>query len=605
MPTVGTLAYQIVANTSNFTQGLTGSRKELKTLKDAFLSSITPAEKYGAAIAHLESLAEKFPDKAAVIQRSIAQMRAEMTPASTTSKVLTDVLGRMGIVIDPVSAAFQALHVATGVARAGLQAVHDIAGKVMESMERLDETAKKARLLGVDPAQLIGLRRAAEDIAGVASEGFDAAFKKFGVNIGTAAMTGKGPAADAMKRLGLSAKELSGMSLFDALMKVADAMEQVENVDERLALSKGILGKGGEELAPMLAAGREEIQKLVADQQHLSQAEFIDFKSIEEANDQIGRFSTLIQSIFDLLASEFAPLVKDVFGDMTDGLSDANNQGKGLRDTIQLIAFTTAALVDEIEGIAGATNKLGNSIPAWMRPWLPGFREADLASGLSGLVQPSGAAGTRLGGMTQNAQDRLNGLNKDKVKTVGEIQKQEDAKEVAREAARAKRLADAKERATKADKAKHDALDKRNLEGLAEGQRQAEEMRRKQEDELFGAQEKAFMASRTPAEKLRMDLEELTSLRRRGGMTDETYQRSLMALRAQARDIADVEKVTPQSIGAIRAGSIEALRAGMEKPVTEKQLEEAKKQTEEAKEANKLLTEINAKLAAPPIKEAV
>ena len=606
MPTVGTLAYQIVANTSNFTQGLTGSRKELKTLKDAFLTSITPAEKYGAAIAHLESLAVKFPEKADIIRRSIAQMRAEMQPASQTSKVLGDVLGRMGIVLDPVSAAFQALNVATGIARAGLHAVQDIAEKVSDSMERLDETAKKARLLGVSPEMLVGLRRAAEDLSGVAADAFDSAFQKFTRNIAQAAMTGKGQGAEALSRLGLSAKELSGMSPDAALLRVADSLEKVQDPSERLQLAFQLLGKEGANLATMLAAGDEEIKKLIADQLELSQTEFIDFKSIEEANDEMGRFSTLMQSIFDLLASELAPLIKDVTGDLTEGFSGASNKGEGLRNTIQMIAFTAAALVDEIEGIGGAMKTVNNAPPKWLRAWLPGFQQVDMAMGAAGLLfQPSGAPGTRLGNLQQNTLDKINGLNKDKAATVDEIAKKEDEKEKAKEAARGKRLEDQKERAAKAAAAKEKARQKQILDGLAEGQRQAEAAKRRIEDEAIEKANRLFESNMTPTEKIREELAELDRLRSMGALDDRTYNRELTRLKGQARDIANIDKAVPQSISAIRAGSVEALRASMGQTMDEKQLEEQKKQTEEAKEGNKLLGEINARLAVPALKEAV
>jgi hypothetical protein len=78
MTTVGSLAYSIVANTQNFTAGLTASRAELKTLKDAFIAGQTPTERYSMAIQHLQDLAQKFPAKAEGINRTIHKMREEM-----------------------------------------------------------------------------------------------------------------------------------------------------------------------------------------------------------------------------------------------------------------------------------------------------------------------------------------------------------------------------------------------------------------------------------------------------------------------------------------------------------------------------------------------
>jgi hypothetical protein len=264
-----------------------------------------------------------------------------------------DVLGRtmqhLGIVVDPVSASFQAFHIVMGLVHSGLQAIESIAGKVAASMERLDQIAKVAKTLGIDEASLTGLRRAAQDISGVDAGQFDASFRKMGVNIGEAAMSGKGPAAEALDRIGLSAQKLSGMSLDKALLEISDALQKVENVDERLALSKGILGKGGEQLATTLAAGGTEIRKLIDDQTELSKVKFIDFATIESANDQIGRLTTAMESIVDLLASDMAPLIRDFAKDLAEAFGKGTEEGKLLRDVLRTIAFTMAGVVDTLD----------------------------------------------------------------------------------------------------------------------------------------------------------------------------------------------------------------------------------------------------------------
>lgn len=595
MVTVGSLAYQIVANTSNFTQGLTGSRKELKTLKDAFLSSQTPVEKYSQAISHLESLAVKFPSKADVINRSIAAMRKEMTGTSAASKAFSDVMGRLGLNIDPVSAAFNLFHSATQLAHAGLQAIEAVADKVGESLEKLDVTAKKAKLLGVDPTALVGLRRAAEDIAGVSAEGFDAAFKKFGTNLGQAALTGKGPAVAALKTLGLDAQKLSGMGLTDAILEVAGAMEKVENVDERLALSKGILGKGGDELAPMLAAGRDAIRALMTDQVALSQTEFINFDNIEAANDAMGRLSSLIQGVFDLLASELSPLIKETSDDMVSWFTDSEKGAGGLRGEMRLIASIVREIIDDIK-----TSGMSSDRP--LLDFLGIFSLGEETDAQLKAIREFDAMGEQM----REKQKEFNRAFPKTNANAPEIQKQEDAKALAQKAAKAKRLEDQKVKAAKAAAVKEKAEQHKILEGLAEGQRQEMEMRRKQEDDLIDAQQKAWDATRTPSEKIAQDLEDLQALHGRGGMSFDVFQRSLKNLRNQAQDISNLGDVRKEPIGAIRAGSIEALREQFKgKDITEKQLEEQKNTTKEVEAANKTLIEIKAALATQILKEAV
>src|SRR5690242_74667 len=84
--TVGTLAYQVVGNTAGLTAGLTATRSELKTLKAAFMESQTPVERYGMAVNELERLAQKFPEKADQIRRSIAAMNDEIAKLNVDPK---------------------------------------------------------------------------------------------------------------------------------------------------------------------------------------------------------------------------------------------------------------------------------------------------------------------------------------------------------------------------------------------------------------------------------------------------------------------------------------------------------------------------------------
>jgi hypothetical protein len=582
--TVGSLAYSIAASTQNFTAGVAGSRQELKLLKQAFLESQSPAEKFSAAIAHLESLAQKFPDKAGPLNATIAKMRAEMTAANKPANMLGDIMGRLPIVVDPVSAAFQGANMAAGLFRSSLDTLADVASDVHDRMGELDETAKKARSLGISGADLIALRGAAQNIGGVAAEAFDSAFTTFTNRMAQAAIDGSGEAAKALERIGLSAGELSGITPTEAFLRVADAIEKVENPAERLHLAYQLLGKSGTELATTLAAGDEEIRKVMADVNELSQAEFIDFAGIEAANDATARLGAQFDGILNLLASEFAPLVDKIATDLSGGFSDATKQGEGLRDIIQLTALTTAALIDELEMLAPAVAPLQN-VATFVSSALGGLGAIG-AEALSGAAAAQGG-GSNLAAMRQRQLDLINQSRKGP--TVAEIKQQEDTKAKAREAAKAaedaKRAEDAKEKARKAAEAKE-------LAEQVEAQKRQMEAARRAEDALIKEHERAYEATRTPAEKLRNELEDLERLRGTG-LSDQVFFRSLLDLRERATTgIADA---SPKTVAAIRAGSLEALRIGTEKNPA---LDEAKKQTRQQEEMTRVLGEINNKISA-------
>jgi hypothetical protein len=581
VPTVGSLAYSIVANTSNFTSGVTATKSELRDLKSAFLAGMDPVDKYSAAIEHLEGLSQRFPDKAAGIAPAIAQMRSEMAQASEKASLLSQVTSRIGLNIDPVSAAFRVGGMAADAFRETVSAVTD-------EMKRLDEVAKQAKTLGIGESSLVGLRRAAADISGVESGAFDAAFEKFASGIGEAAMTGKGPAAEALDRLGLNAGALSGMAPDQQLLEVAGALEQVENVNERLALSKGLLGKGGAELATMLAAGRDEIEALVADQRLLSQVDFVDFASIEAANDATGRLDAALQGITSIVASEFSPIIKELADDITSVFTA--DGGESMRETIKGLAEVT-------KGWLHAWDAIGNS---------EGFKLFMKAVELSMRYSGVGLAVDAL----QKAGDASYGVDEvigSQIETTGRKDLFDNAaqvEEIARKATDAELKE--KDRLAKAAEDFHvmeikAELDLASAVEMAEKKKKAERLKAGEEirkgmdavnKEIAEKGERLAEQFKSPAAKLRDDLKELQDAHRLGSITDDVFQKGLLDLKGKARDMAFMDS-GPRTVGAIRAGSVEALRAEFSgRADTEKQLEEQKKIEENTAEAKALLQEI-------------
>lgn len=109
---------------------------------------------------------------------------------------------------------------------------------------------------------------------------------------------------------------------------------------------------------------------------------------------------------------------------------------------------------------------------------------------------------------------------------------------------------------------------------------------------------------RLPAEKVRDDLKELIDARKGGSITDATFQRGLTDLRSKARDMAAPDTGV-RSVAALRAGTVEALRASTGGSTTEKQLEEQKKTAENTKQAEELLVQIRDAMNANKIVEAL
>lgn len=606
--TVGSLSYGISCRTDQFTAGIVASKAELRSLREAFVASMSPVEKFSTQIDHLSDLAAKFPDKAGPLQTQIAELRTKMAAAQNAGGMLSQVMGRMGVVVDPVSAAFQAFNIATGLARTGMEALKSLVSSVAEEMVNLEATSRKAGMLGINESSLVGFRGAAEDLAGVAAEAFDGAFSKFAVNIGQAAMSGKGPAAEALERIGLNANQLSGMAPDKQLLAVADALSTVENVNERLALSKGILGKGGEELAPMLAAGGDAIRAMAAEQVALSQTEFIDHESVKDALALVRDLSDAFTGIISLLASSLAPLVAETSKDMLSGFKDATDEGENLRTTIDGIALSLADVVDRIEAASSLFGKF-----------------ASVGTGLGGGVLKQLPGGAFASGVGAAAGPLLNSLDydhdkRDAVLKARELQEQRAMERTAERAAQqadqiAQRKTDAELKAlAQQAKAAEDfrvmeiqaeldlaaAVERADKKRLADRVKIGEDLQKQMDGvnrEIAAKGEQLAEQFKNPATRLMDDIAELEDAHRLGSITDDIFQRGLMDLKGKAGDMAFLDPGA-RTVGAVRGGSIEALRAEFSgKSNTEKQLEEQKKIEENTNDAAEALNRIEQLLA--------
>lgn len=583
MPTVGSLSYSIVAQSDKLTAGVTASRKELRQLKDTFLATQTPVERFSMAIGELERLAEKFPQKAGGIHRTIAAMRDEsfkaaQTPLPESTRMLSVQMSKLQLVIDPVSLAFQALNKATELAHFAFDKLQDVVAAVGERMQRLDEIAKRAKLLGVAEESLVGLAAAAQDLAGISGDQFDRGLLEFTKGIAEAAMSGKGDAAAAFDRLGLSIEELSRLSPDQALLRTADALSKVQNAAERLKLADALVGGKNAPLATMLAAGADQIERIAARANELQQTRFINFDDIERANDAMGQFRMLTDGVLNLLASEMAPLVRDVTNDLTNGLHKAGEEGNRLRDTIQNITNNIAAMVDTVEMAGSALAKMfpgQNKDNVTLNPiantmeLLRNIARGDPMSRVSQLERSqdfgpirsgaaggvAGIAGKALGGqdlireMTALANQRL-----DMYRRLDEAEKE-------------------------ANKRAEERIELEHKRGESE-RRAREEQARKVAD--------IQRDTRTPVEELVQKFAELQGL----PLDDNTRIRALEDLRRQTEDVGGFN-VANRSIGAVHAGSVEALRAQFgPKTAEEKTLIEAKKTATQTQQANTLLSQI-------------
>ncbi len=152
--------------------------------------------------------------------RLIADIGGFAAGMSAAVKPLTSFVGSIGSAATGVGGLMTAL---TGLA-AGGASIAGLAELTHSSMESIDATAKLSDRLGVTTEALTGLQHGAK-MAGIDSEELTGGLEKMLKSLGQAA-NGGGPAAEALQRMGLSAKALADESPDAAFKQIAAGIVQ-------------------------------------------------------------------------------------------------------------------------------------------------------------------------------------------------------------------------------------------------------------------------------------------------------------------------------------------------------------------------------------------
>jgi hypothetical protein len=271
---------------------------------------------------------------------------------------------------------------------AGLAAAGGLLAWAQGAGESMDATAKLADKVGSSTENIVGLQHAA-NLSGVSAETLAANLAKLGANLGLA-VSGGGPAADALKALGLNAAELAKADRVDALGAIADRLNGIQNPAERAAMAMQVLGKSGQDMMPLLAGGSEGIRQATDEARELGLTfSRVDAAQVEAANDAMSRMGTVFTSIGQQLAIGLAPYVEAVATGFTNWRKGID-VGALVQRAIQGLLTSAAWLADQVQaigsiffsvqstatgaiaGIARAIARLGEAI-AWVLNKIPGI----------------------------------------------------------------------------------------------------------------------------------------------------------------------------------------------------------------------------------------
>ena len=176
------------------------------------------------------------------------------------------------------------------------------------TIEAIDQQVKLADRLGISTEKLAGLEHAAE-LSGVGTEGLHSNLDILNRNLGQAALKG-GPAAEALNRIGLSARDLMAQSPDEQLRQIADGFKRIESPALRARTAADLFGRGGANMVNMLKDGRRALDDAQKEAEDFGLAMSRDMAAkVEDANDEITRMWAAMAGFKIELTLGFAPAI--------------------------------------------------------------------------------------------------------------------------------------------------------------------------------------------------------------------------------------------------------------------------------------------------------
>jgi hypothetical protein len=229
----------------------------------------------------------------------------------------------------------------------GVHALYESAKGGIELADRLDDLSKRFDI-SATKLQMLG------NVAGQEGAGLEEvaqSLKFLGKNAQDAASGGSTELLDIFTNLGLTIQDLKTLKADEIFLRVADAFNSGKYAGQELVILSKLLGRGFEQLAPLIRMSREELEKMGK-----SKGTFASDEDIKQLA-QVADFMEKIANLRDIMAGEvtlgFMKSFKEFLsagesGSVAEKLKkmlfpDTTEKGKNPIDTKQQLAIREAA----------------------------------------------------------------------------------------------------------------------------------------------------------------------------------------------------------------------------------------------------------------------
>jgi hypothetical protein len=302
--------------------------------------------------------------------KAIGGIQSKAAAASGGLKALTSAAGMGGL-----GGAFSTL--APLLSGAGLIAMGQGAVNAADNMNDL------AQKTGASVETLSKLQQAA-NAGGTNIDAVGKALIKLNRGLGQLATEGKGPAADGLRALGISAKDARGnmLSADEIMLRVADKFKAMPDGAAKTAAAMDLFGKAGADMIPLLNGGRASIESLTA----TMTTKFA--KGADAANDKMAELQAKLAGVGAKLGEALLPAITALTGfvvALVDGFGKLPEPLQQAIGILGILAIGLAALAPIIMSVVSLLGGLAGALPA-------------VAGALGAVVPALTAVGSAIGG---------------------------------------------------------------------------------------------------------------------------------------------------------------------------------------------------------------
>lgn len=330
MSTIASLSLNLSTNLKGFSSGVTTATNQI----DKFYGDI--GKKVGAFASPVTNVIKGVGDMgkafAGLARSAVAPLAGVGRSIGVVASAVPGALGLVG-------------KLAGGVAVAALGAGAALAAIATGGLDRIDQLGDAAQRIGVTTQSLSELRYAA-NLSGSSAEDLDTALVKLTTNLGDASLKAT-PASEALKRIGLDAKDLANESPDVAFRKIVKGLEGVPSAADKASIAMDVFGKGGIKILNTLGAGSGELDRLSMEAKAFGvSVSQIDAAKVGQTKDALDKVSAVIEGVVNQISIALGPAIGFVADQFTDWFKSTASGSTLVVDAVRGIISGVGWVID-------------------------------------------------------------------------------------------------------------------------------------------------------------------------------------------------------------------------------------------------------------------